>query len=107
QAVEHVQTLGQVLEVAGNRAAQFPAPFLILWMTGFALAAARALSGAVGTSRMVRHAPAASYANQTLEDLRQALGIRLPVRVLESPAAARPVLMPIMWGILRPVAVLP
>src|SRR5205807_9376019 len=29
-----VQTLGQVLVVAGNRAAQFPVPILILWIVG-------------------------------------------------------------------------
>jgi TonB family protein len=106
-AMAQVQTVEQVLVVVGNRASQLPAPVLILWMLGCAVAAVRFLLGAGGTWWMIRSAAAApyatSYANRTIENLRQAPGIRRPVRVLESAAAA----MPMMWGILRPVIVLP
>jgi TonB family protein len=79
----------------------------MVWMLGCAVAALRFLLGAGATSRMVRRAASApyatSYARRTLDDLRQALGVRRPVLVLESAAAP----MPMMWGILRPVIVLP
>jgi TonB family protein len=101
--VGQVQTLGQVLVVAGSRASQLPAPLLILWTLGFAVAAGRFLLGAAGTSWMVRRAASAPYATRTLGDLRQSLGIARRVRVLETAAAP----MPMMWGILRPVIVLP
>ncbi|HXB69431.1 MAG TPA: M56 family metallopeptidase [Candidatus Acidoferrales bacterium] len=98
-----VHSAGQVLVVAGKKASQWPAPLLLLWMLGCAVAAARFVFGAGGTSWMVRSAAPALYAAPTVEDLRQALGIRRPVRVVESPAAP----VPMMWGILRPVVVLP
>lgn len=101
-AMAQVQTLGQVLVVVGSRASQLPAPLLMVWMLGCAVAALRFLLGAGATSWMVRRAASAPYAT-SLEDLRKALGIARPVRVLESAAAP----MPMMWGILRPVIVLP
>jgi TonB family protein len=108
-AAAQKQNAGQVLVVAGGKAAQtgqtpkWPAPLLLLWMAGCAVVAARFLFGAGGTSWMVRSAAAAPYAEETTEDLRQALGIRGPVRVVESAAAP----IPMMWGILHPVVVLP
>src|SRR5450432_2930944 len=98
-----VQRAGQVLVVAGKKASQWPARLLLLWMLGCAAAAVRFVFGAGGMSWMVQSASAARYAEKTAEDLRQALGIRRPVRVVESVAAS----MPMMWGILRPVVVLP
>jgi len=98
-----VQSAGQVLVVVGRKAGQLPAPLLLLWMAGCALAAARFLLGAGGTARMVRSAAAAPYADAMVESLRHSLVLRRAVRVVESPAAS----MPMMWGILRPVVVLP
>jgi len=98
-----VQSAGQMLVVVGKRASQWPAPLLLLWILGCAVVAARIVFGAGGTAWTVRSATAARYAEKTVEDLRQALDIRRPVRVVESPAAP----MPMMWGILRPVVVLP
>ena len=101
--VAQVQTAGQVLVVVGKKASQLPAPFLLIWMLGCFVAAARFFFGAGGTAWMVRSAAAAPYAEKPLEELRQALGIRTAVQVVESPSA----LMPMMWGILRPVVLLP
>jgi len=52
---------------------------------------------------MVRRAVASRDARALLDDLAGSLGIRRPVRVLESPRAP----MPLAWGILRPVVLLP
>jgi len=76
---------------------------LILWMVGCTAAAARFLAGAARTSWMVRRAIPADHARAMLEDLAGSLGIRRPVRVLESDCAP----MPLTWGVLRPVVVLP
>lgn len=101
--VAQVQSAAQVLVVVGRQAGHLPAPLLLLWMAGCALAAARFLFGAGGTARMVQTAAAARYTEAMVEQLRQSLGIRRAVRVVESAAAP----MPMMWGILRPVVVLP
>jgi len=101
--VAQVQSAGQVLVVVGRKAGQFPAPLLLLWIAGCSLAAARFLFGAGGTAWMVQSAVRAQYAETIVESLRRSLGIRRAVRVVESPAAP----MPMMWGILRPVVVLP
>ncbi|MGA2271148.1 MAG: M56 family metallopeptidase [Bryobacteraceae bacterium] len=76
---------------------------LILWMLGCSAAAARFLVGAARASRMAPRAAEARHAGAMLEDLRRALGIRRPIRALESAAAP----MPLTWGILRPVVLLP
>lgn len=75
----------------------------IIWMMGCGIVAARFLLGAAGTLQMVRGASGAPHARALVEELRRALGIRRPVRALESSQAP----MPLTWGILRPVAVLP
>jgi TonB family protein len=75
----------------------------ILWTLGCAAAAARFLVGALRTSWMVRHASPADYARATAEDLVRILGIGRRVRVLESVSVP----VPLTWGILRPVVVLP
>jgi TonB family protein len=103
RVVAQVQPAGQVLVVVGKKASQWPAPLLLLWMLGCAAAAVRFVFGAGGTAWMVQSASAARYAEKTKDALRQALGIRRSVRVVESPAAP----IPMMWGILHPVVVLP
>jgi len=52
---------------------------------------------------MAPRAAEARHAGAILEDLRRALGIRRPVRALESADAS----MPLTWGILRPAVLLP
>ena len=90
--------------VHGTAPAPTPIPWLaLLWALGCAAAAARFLAGAVRTSRMVRHASDASAAREAAQALRRSLGIRHKVRVLESAGAP----MPLAWGILRPVVLLP
>ena len=98
-----IETARQVLVVVGKKAAQWPDSWLLLWALGGMVAAARFLFGAGGTCWLVRTAAEAEYANAAAERLRQSLGIGRRVRVVESPVAP----LPMMWGILRPVVVLP
>ena len=98
-----IESARQVLVVVGKKAAPWPNSWLVLWAAGFAFAAARFLFGAGGTCWMVQTATGAQYAKTAAERLRQSLGIGRCVRVLESAAAP----LPMMWGILRPVVVLP
>ena len=74
-----------------------------LYIGGFLLVAARFLAGAVRTSRMVRQARPAAYAQAVADAVRRTLGIDRGVRTLESPVAA----VPMTWGALRPVVLLP
>ena len=74
-----------------------------LWVLGFAAVAARFLVGAGRASWMAPRAAEARHADTMLEELRRGMGIRRRVRVLESADAA----MPLTWGILRPVVLLP
>jgi TonB family protein len=74
-----------------------------LWVLGCAAAAAWFLLCFARASRMVHRACPASYARVALEDAMAALGIRRPARVLEASAAP----MPLAWGVLNPVAILP
>jgi TonB family protein len=64
---------------------------------------ARFSLGAGRASWMAPRAAEARHAGAMLEELRRALGIRRRVRVLESADAP----MPLTWGILRPVVLLP
>jgi TonB family protein len=80
-----------------------PAILLLVWLAGCLAAASRFLVGSVRTSWMVRRAAPAAYAQGMLEDLRKSLELGRPVRALESSAAP----MPLTWGILRPVVILP
>ena len=100
----------QVITVRRDPARQAPqarpAPWnwpLLLWMAGSTAAAARFVAGAARTSWMVRRAVPAVYARTLLDDFAGSLGIRRPVRVLESPSAP----MPLAWGLMRPVVLLP
>ena len=74
-----------------------------LWMLGCAVVAARFLLGAGRASWMAPRAAEARHAGAMLEELRRALGIRRRVRALESAHAP----MPLTWGVLRPVVLLP
>lgn len=76
---------------------------ILLWALGCAAVTARLLVGAVRTSWMVRHASEAGAAAEMAAKLRRTLGIAGKVRVLES--ASTP--MPLTWGILRRVVLLP
>jgi len=74
-----------------------------VWLLGCTAAAGWFLLGAVRTGRMARRSGAAAFARHSAADLATALGIAGPVRVLASAEA----LMPLTWGILRPVVILP
>jgi len=87
----------RITTLIGARAA------LALYLIGLLLVAARFLAGAVRTVRMVRQARPAPHAQAMADTVRCALGIDRPVRALESPGAA----VPMTWGSLRPVVLLP
>jgi beta-lactamase regulating signal transducer with metallopeptidase domain len=74
-----------------------------LWVLGCAVVGARFALGAGRAWWMARRAAEARDAGAMLEELRRAMGIRRRVRVLESANAP----MPLTWGILRPVVLLP
>src|ERR1017187_9471831 len=76
---------------------------LALYAGGFLLVAARFVAGAVRTSRMVRLARPAVYAQAVTDEVRRTLGIRQGVGTLESSGAA----VPMTWGMPRPVVLLP
>ena len=76
---------------------------LALWVLGCAVVGARFAMGAGRASWMAARASEARHASTKMEELRRALGIRRRVRVLESADAP----MPLTWGILRPVVLLP
>ena len=80
-----------------------PLLFLALYLAGAVLAAGRLAAGIVRTAKMVRVAGVAAHAEGTVESLRRALGIGRRVRTLESAEAA----VPMAWGLVRPVALLP
>jgi TonB family protein len=74
-----------------------------LWVVGCAVVGARFLLGAGRASSMAPRAAEARHAGAMVEELRRGLGIRRRVRVVESAGAK----MPLTWGILRPVVLLP
>ena len=76
---------------------------LALYIGGLLLVAARFVAGAVRTARMVRLARPAAYAQAVADMVRRSLGIGRGVRTLESSGAA----VPMTWGMLRPVVLLP
>jgi TonB family protein len=98
--------LAQSTVVTATPSAPAPPTIPVLpmaWVTGCLLVAVRFLAGAVRAARLVRRASPAVYAQERLQALAHALGIRRPVRALQT--AAVPV--PLAWGILRPVVLLP
>jgi TonB family protein len=74
-----------------------------LYITGAAVVAARFLAGFARMRRLVSCADEATHAAGLVDSLRGALGIGRRVRALESPDAP----VPMAWGMLRPVTVLP
>ncbi len=82
---------------------RMPAIALFAWLAGCLTVASRFLVGVARTSWMVGHAAPAGYAQPMVADLAKSLGLRRPVRAFETAAAP----MPLTWGILRPVVVLP
>ena len=76
--------------------------WLIAYLVGLILVAARFVAGGVRTVRMVRQARPAAYAQALADTVRGELAIGRPVRTLESPGAA----VPMTWGMLRPVVLL-
>lgn len=80
---------------------RLPGILLLVWAAGFIAAGSRFVVGALRTSRMVRHAVPATYAQAILAEWNPPLGIQ--AQAVESAAAP----MPLTWGIRRPVVVLP
>jgi TonB family protein len=80
-----------------------PSIVLLVWVAGCLAAASRFLVGAVRTSWMVRGAAPAACAQGMIEHVGKSLGLSRRVRALETADAP----MPLTWGILRPVVVLP
>jgi TonB family protein len=76
--------------------------FAVLRLLGTGVAAAWFLTGIARMSWMVKRAAPAAYARADFDDLRRELGVRR-AQVLESSAVE----MPIAWGILNPVVMLP
>ena len=74
-----------------------------VWLAGCLAAASRFAAGAARTSWMVRRAAPARFAQPVLAELTRSLGVRRTVRTLAT--AATP--MPLTWGLLRPVVLLP
>jgi TonB family protein len=99
------QPVGAVLKNTGGKTTGGTKTdwLLGLWVLGCAVVGARFLLGAGRASWMAPRAAEARHAGAMLEELRCALGIRRRVRVLESADAP----MPLTWGILRPVVLLP
>jgi TonB family protein len=83
-----------------NRA--FP-DWLILYLAGLLIVAGRFLAGTARTVRMVRQARPAAYASALSEQMRRELAIGRLVPALESSVAT----VPMTWGTLRPVVLLP
>jgi TonB family protein len=78
-------------------------PFEWLYFAGALVVVGRFGIGIWRTRKMVRGAGVAGHAVKLVEELRCALRIRRPVRALQSVEAT----VPMTWGILRPVALLP
>lgn len=78
-------------------------PFETIYAVGGALVFARFAIGIARTALLSRGAQTASHAAALVADLRSTLRIARPVRAL----AGREISVPMAWGILRPVALLP
>jgi TonB family protein len=94
----------QTIVVRGSRPAASPRfRFELLYLAGALLVAGRFAVGIARTMAMVGRARTAPHAEAVAEEVRRSLGIRRPVRALASADAP----VPMAWGILRPVALLP
>jgi TonB family protein len=99
-----ITTPGVTLVVRGTApASPWRMPFEWLYAVGALAVLARFAAGIGRTSKLIRRSAAASHATRLTEELRRTLRIDRPVRVLESAEAP----VPMTWGIVRPVAVLP
>jgi TonB family protein len=78
-------------------------PYEALYLLGALAVAGRFGIGIGRTWKMVRSSQLATHAAALADELRHALGIGRPVRVLETAEAP----VPMTWGILHPVALLP
>ncbi|HLK66287.1 MAG TPA: M56 family metallopeptidase [Bryobacteraceae bacterium] len=74
-----------------------------IWLIGCLAVASRFLAGATAAYWMVRRATPAVYAQPMLTELAASLHIRRRVRALQSDAVP----MPLTWGTIRPVVLLP
>jgi TonB family protein len=77
--------------------------WLLAYLVGLILVAARFVAGGLRAVRMVRQARSAPYAQALADTVRRELAIGRPVRTLESAGAA----VPMTWGMGRPVVLLP
>jgi TonB family protein len=107
-AVVESRRVGSIAESAGGGVPTGPSAtrtewVLGLWALGCAVVGTRFLLGAGRAWWMAARAAEARHAGVMTEELRSALGIRRRVRVLESASVP----MPLTWGILRPVVLLP
>ncbi|MFY1825833.1 M56 family metallopeptidase [Myxococcus fulvus] len=95
----------QAPEGAGEVLGQWPLVLGGLWLLGACVGLARLIVGGWRASRrLVRPAtPVSSALSQTVSRVSERLGLRRPVRALESPLAPSPLVL----GVVRPVLVLP
>ncbi|NBC16138.1 MAG: DUF4097 family beta strand repeat protein [Bacteroidetes bacterium] len=97
------QALGSLVEAA--RQAHWSVWLMLLWGLGAMLVVGRLLAGAVGVAWMARRARPID--NPTwralLDDLGRQLGLDRRVQLLQSARTS----MPMTWGLLRPVILLP
>jgi TonB family protein len=78
-------------------------PFELVYLAGVALVLLRFAVGIARTTRLARRAQPATHAASLVEELRHALRIARPVRALAGPEIP----VPMAWGLVRPVALLP
>ncbi len=75
----------------------------VFWVSGTAVMLLRFLLGAGSTTWMARRGSVAAYAEPVTWELSAQLGIRRVPQVLESVSAP----VPLVWGVVRPVVLLP
>jgi beta-lactamase regulating signal transducer with metallopeptidase domain len=106
---EHDVSAMQVAEAgaAPQRTAALSAPLALLgvWGLGASLLLASLAASLVAVARLARRSEVFPRGRVTVltDQMRQELGIRTPVRVLRGEPGA----MPMSWGVLRPVILLP
>jgi TonB family protein len=78
-------------------------PYSLLYGFGALLAMARFAAGIARTRKLARNGRLAVYAAAMIDELRPSLGIRRDVRAIQTAGAE----VPMTWGILRPLVLLP